>query len=179
MTERRKVSETEFEAAYANKDNRNIIKSALRGYKNALSPEELAGCGMIALWKALGYYQSSFNQKFTTSLVRFVKWECNRELGKLARIRTFNGNPLYPIHNEMPEALKGARLEDIVNVQECLALLAPEKQTILKEYYYEGLTLREIGKKNGYCKVTARNRLDRAILSLTIALNQTNAGERV
>ena len=76
----KKISDREFEEAYKNPDNRNMIRMVCSSFSNTLSPDILESCGMLALWKCLRSHDEKYGQNFTSSLYRFVRWECIREL---------------------------------------------------------------------------------------------------
>ena len=76
----KKISDKEFEEAYKNTDNRNMIRMVCASFSNTLSSDILESCGMLALWKCLRSHDEKYGQKFTSSLYRFVRWECIREL---------------------------------------------------------------------------------------------------
>ena len=73
------VSLEEFEKARSNSDNQRIINLVCSKYVNKLSPEVLQQCGDYALWECLRSHDDSI-QKFTSSLYRYVHWNCLREL---------------------------------------------------------------------------------------------------
>src|SRR5262245_39037708 len=93
---RRPVTDADFKRAYygasgddaslrAAADNRNVIAAVLKQYVGKIPHDELESCGMTAMWRTLQYHQPDHpsRQKFTTSLHRFAKWECLRELRRV------------------------------------------------------------------------------------------------
>lgn len=87
LVKKKQIPNIEFETAYQNIDNKKIINSFYKKYRKRLSVDEIKSCGLIALWKCLQCHDSS-KQKFTTSLYRFMTWECLQELKK--KYKTFN-----------------------------------------------------------------------------------------
>jgi len=188
--ERRAVSDAEFERALygvagdeaslrAAADNRNVIKGVLRKYGKQLAKDDLHTCGLNALWRTLQYHQDKYNQKFTTSLHRFTDWECKRELrkkrGGRGRVKPVevpyadmlniaardNSNSSFRIGGCDPAD------DDLRHVTECIDLLDDDLQReVIRAYYFEHLTMEQIGKRNGYSKETARKNLRAAVDAL-------------
>lgn len=187
--ERRSVSNDEFNRAYrgvpgdeaslrAAADNRNVIKGVLRKYSKQLTKDELFTCGLNALWRTLQYHRDCFNQKFTTSLHRFTDWECKRELrkkrGGRGRVRPVevpfadmlniaardNNNTNFKMGGDPAD-------DDLRHVTECIDLLDDDTQKqVIRQYYFEHLTMEQIGRVNGYSKETARKNLRSAVDAL-------------
>lgn len=176
---RRQVTDEEFRLAYygrkgdpdsvrAAKDNRNLIRAVVKKYAKEIPMQDLELVGMKAMWRALQYHREDHpsGQKFTTSLHRFTKWECDREL------RTARGGRgrARPTFLPMPEKdLLAAPLldEDVAHVRECIAKLPVAWQRqVISQYYLERMTLEEVGEANGYSKETARKRVGEAMDAL-------------
>jgi RNA polymerase sigma factor (sigma-70 family) len=113
---------------------------------------------MYALWRALQYYRPEFGQKFTTSLTRFVNWECLREIKKHHGPTLPNESFLVPLYDNSLED-KHEVSPDIEHVREVLGYLDEDHRRILTQYYFEGMTVAKMGKANGYSKEAARKRL--------------------
>lgn len=78
----RKISDQEFSDAYNNLDIKKVISSISRKYKNKIDTGDRESACNIALYRTLSYFKPEFKQKFTSSLVRFLYFELNRELKK-------------------------------------------------------------------------------------------------
>ena len=76
------ISDIEFQQAFGDKNNVNIIKKVTLRYSKVIQEDDLISCGIHALWRALRSHDAKYGQKFTTSLYRFCEWECKRELRK-------------------------------------------------------------------------------------------------
>lgn len=63
-------------------ENNKVINYILNRYRGAIPSEELKQCGHLGLWKALQKHNPSFKTKFTTSICRYVRWECLKSLVK-------------------------------------------------------------------------------------------------
>lgn len=146
--------------AMRNQDNKSIIRKVTNRYISSISKDELNRCGWHGLWKALSYHQDGRGQKFTTSLYRFVDWECKR----LLKRSNFSKNI----------SLEGAKIdipysegrEDIEHLRECLKLLPKNESELVDMKYFREMTLEEIGAVYGYTKENARQKLARVMEKL-------------
>lgn len=163
MMKKRHVSDEEFYRAYRIPDNRAIIRSVLRRYANSLPQEDLDSCGMHGLWRALMYHRDSFGQKFTTSLHRFVVWEVRRELRRV-NTKKLKSTVSLGSHDYVDE--NSEENENWFFVDSISVLPNEDQRSILWMYYVDGLTLEQIGNKNGYSKETARQKIGKAIRTL-------------
>ena len=77
------VTDEQFEIAYDNQDNKNIIKAVTKKYANKLSTDSQRTCGMYGLWRCIQNHDDKYGRKFTTSLFIHVDWECKRELAMM------------------------------------------------------------------------------------------------
>lgn len=171
MLTRKQVSNQEYEEAYKNKDNRKVIQSVVAKYYKSLDRDDLESAGMTALLRCLEYHDPSYNQKFTTSLWRFTDWECKRILRKKS------GKPqhkqLSTIEYDIPQKILIS--DDNKFVQECVEQLQDSEKNILSMYYYDGRTMEEIGRINGYSKETARQRINKSLKRLEDIVNREKA----
>lgn len=142
-----------YNDAYENKDNQKIIGCVLSKYRGQLDEDTLKTCGLNALWRCLQNHEVSFATKFTSSLWRFVHWECKKELQTLARTK-FKPTELFDIAIDKPiESI----FDDIDHI------LDQEQSKIVKLRFLHRMTLKEIGKEFGYSKEAARQKLEKAI----------------
>lgn len=168
---RRVVSDQEFADAYENKDNRSIIKKVCNGYRKVLPEDSREDCGMVGLWRALQYHRGEFNQKFTSSLYRFVDWECKREFRKLYGRKRYRQTVSFV--QWTPDAEQATCVvhdltikEDLEHLQACMDKLHPDDREILKQYYFKDLTMTEIGFRRSFSKECARDRIEKALQNL-------------
>lgn len=153
---KRVISELEFNEAYKNSDNQNIIYSVLKKYSKTLDSDTLRTCGLNALWRCLESHSDEYKTKFTSSLYKFTTWECDRERLKLAKIKD-RPVELFDIAEEETEASIFTDLDDV---------LPTEHAAIVKMRFEEGRTLEEIGRHFGYTKESARQKLASALETL-------------
>jgi len=150
----RTITNKEFELARRNLDNVRIINKCLAKHKDVMSFDELKSCGLYGLWKCLKYHDNSKKRKFTTSLYSFVRWEC---LSYIKKKTELNDEYLdnYSIYDEEKDNI----IEDI---KDCLNRLPKKDRKILEQYYYQKLTLKEIGKLNNYSRQAAGQNRNKA-----------------
>lgn len=153
----KQVTNEEFEKAYNNQDNKNIIKAATKKYSNRLSQDAQKTCGMHGLWRCIQNHDDKYGRKFTTSLFIHVDWECKRELGLLKR-RPLSFLGEYDDDVPSPPASG--------NCMEILDALPEKQKEIMYQRFYENRTLEEIGKKQGYSKEAARQNINKILSKL-------------
>lgn len=164
---RREVTDEEFNQALANEDNKRLIKSVLRSYRRLIPEDDLECCGLDGLWRCLGYHREGMGNKLTTSLHKFVHWECRRKLKKIMREAEHRAINISAIETqdkfEIPEPTMSS---DMVNMLECVSVLREPHRELIKEYYYDQRTMEEIGQRHGYSKEAARQKINRAVKEL-------------
>lgn len=154
------VTNQQFEEALKNKDNVRLINFITNKYAKKLDKDIRRECGLIALWRALKKYDPKFGQKFTSSLYRFIHWECRRELAK---------------RDQEDYQIKGNRRRvrdefvDIDNkefVEHYLDLLPAEDREIIRMHYLEDVSVTNIADKFGWQKEVVRKRIKASMLML-------------
>lgn len=153
----RTVTDQQFETAYKNQDNKNIIRSVTNGYSGQLSKDEQGVCGMYGLWRCLQNHDERYGRKFTTSLFIHVDWECKRELSRINKKR------MTPL-GEQAENIE-ATIESS-DIPEILEFLSEKQKNIVIQRFYENRTLEEIGQSQGYSKEAARQNINKIIKKL-------------
>lgn len=187
----REVSDEEFRRAYygdkrdpkamkeAN-DNRAIIRTVCEKYKHKLDHATLQSCGMVGLLRALRYYRTEFNQKFTTSLYTVVVWECQREMRKrYGRGLTAKPRPTISFRPEFTSSFENKYAisvnEQISHLRECVDLLPEEKAEVFKMYHFDGMTCSDIANTLGVTRRAVRDKIEEA----TAELRQISAKDLV
>lgn len=147
----RAVTNEEFNQAYADKDNINIIRAVCSKYRKQLTEDELRSCGMIALWQTLASHRPEYNTKFTSSLWRWLHWECCREIDghKKTRKEYSDVNLCF---------FKNDSVEKRAYVVDCLSKLPKDDRKIIKQRFLLNMTFEDIGKANRFSKEKARQR---------------------
>lgn len=112
-------------------------------------------------------------QKFSTSLWRFITWECKREISRKnkKRVKTTSLDNMRGFN--IPNKEKS---DDVQYIKDCISLLPANYQSLIKNYFFDKMTMAEIGNIYGYSKETARTKLKKAFNKLReICLLQNNA----
>lgn len=154
-----------FEEAWQIRDNQRIIRKVLSKFK--INKEDGLQCGRIALFKALQQFDINKNVKFTSYLYNWVRWEILNFLnedkkkiyGKLKR-HSINDN-LIIIEDFFEDFLE----EDYINY--IIGMLPESEGKLVKQRFFERLTLKEIAQQNNYSLETARKKIN-------IILNKIN-----
>jgi RNA polymerase sigma factor (sigma-70 family) len=156
------VSDEQFGIAMSTGDNVNIIRKVTSRYASAIHPDDLYTCGLNALWRTLQCHDPKYNQKFTTSLYRFVEWECQRELRKK---RTKVLSMCVPLEQATSENISCETMpsSDHEFVQEVISTMDCDDQEIIRFCLLEGRSLREASARFGCSKQVARRRKNEAI----------------
>ena len=153
------ITEADFNEAYKNTDNQNIIHSVLKKYYNALDVDTLKNCGLKALLRCLESHSEEYKTKFTSSLYRFTTWECERER-KAAETQSERFKPMELFDIPVGNGREASIFDDLNDV------LPEEHASIIKMKFEEDRTLEEIGKHFGYTKEAARQKLKSALTTL-------------
>ncbi len=168
---KRKINNTTFNEAYENLDNLRIMSSAISssGTTCILTMEELEGCKLIALWKTLQTWSKEAfpNVKFTTFLFKHVRWQCYFQ----AHVATkyYKHHKSLVDNNEyvgQKEDIDNYDIEDRLAIDDALENVPDKFLDIIEQRFYKEMTLKEIGKANGYSHETARAHIDNAVSSI-------------
>jgi len=159
---KKQISNEEYLEAINNKDNSNIIKSVLKKYSGILDGDTLKECGIHGLWRALQFHNGEkYTTKFTSSLWKFIKWECQQKIidirkdrKKHKKVKISDCDVVYNEENK-------DEYEYIFN--EINKHINEENIKILKMRYLEGLSLKDIGIKLKYSTQTIKNRIEKSI----------------
>lgn len=144
------------------KNNRSIIYKVINKYRRYFEFDELVSFGLVGMWRALASHIDGKGNKFTTSLWRFVDWECKRQY----RNKTKRKKVIHTVSIDNLEVEDKIIDGDLFYLHEKLSELPDLDKQILTEYYLEGYTMQEIGDKNGYSKEAARQKIKKALVKL-------------
>lgn len=171
LNEDRAVSDAELRQALADENNQRLIRSVTRTYARQLSEEQLENCGMHAVWRTLRKHRHDHpsGQKFTSSLYRFVHWECKKELGRVRGRRKMTSLEVAP------EPTCRAPREEIAELLSCLEQLPDQQQTLLRQYYLSEMSLEKVGQLHGVSIETARLLIGRAERELRCLMEDEEA----
>jgi len=165
MVAKNAVSDKEFNNA--REAHLERIQNTCRAFSGALSPDALTACGDIALWRALQNFDESFGQSFTSSLHRFIKWECLRALQDKTKGREvhMNGGDVEAMDDSVSQKMI---LDDY------LSILSNRDRRMVEARFLENCTFQEIAHREGYSKQGIKNIVERSV-ALMAELAQTEA----
>lgn len=152
------ITNQDLDTARKNPDNKYLMQSVCACYAKILSPDTLMLCKDMALWRCLRSHKNNMGQVFTSSLFRFVHWECLREIGYLkGKITTQQLTEEDRYEEDTCKKLI---------IDECLGRLPMLEKKVVILRYIEDRTLADIGQQIGYSKQGVQNILTRAISSM-------------
>lgn len=157
---KKKISNEEFDLAYKNMDNKNIIKKVMSRYDKIISPDNLESCGDNALWRTLQSHDDSYNQKFTTSLYKFCEWECKRELRRNNKKNTINA---IGIHNIPNDELNSFSYENSRSFDEFLEVLDETEKTIIEKRFRQNKNMSEISFDLNITKTEVKRKINASL----------------
>lgn len=149
------INNNTYNKALSDPSNVLIIKSVCKKYSSSIPPDELKSCGLIGLWKCLQKHDYKQKTAFTSSLYRWVNWECLAFLRKSRynqKLRTCD-NSL--IDNQLKY--------DNDNIESLLEGLPEYEKSIMIYRYVYNMTLEEIGKEYGYSKESIRKHINKTL----------------
>lgn len=162
MQVKKEITDLDFSNAVKNQDNIKIIKKATLSYHKIIDQDELNSCGLEALWKSLQCHNEKYNQKFTTTLYRFVDWECKR---RLRRKKSLKNNFSHLLSNDFSNFLiKQNDLSSYIN--EKISLLDKDFSILLRQRFFDGFSVKEIGEINNCTPSIIRYKILKAIKKL-------------
>jgi RNA polymerase sigma factor (sigma-70 family) len=166
---KRVVTDDHMRAAMADPKIRGFLDAELAKYSRSLDPDQRESAGLWALKRCLESHDEK-RQEFNSSLWRYIRWECNRELKKERR-RSGYGRvtradaDLSELEVTTPEAEEEMRVEgDIQSVVDAMNRFLPEKtRDIIHLHYLEKRPLDEVGERLGMSKEACRQAMDRGL----------------
>jgi RNA polymerase sigma factor (sigma-70 family) len=154
---KKNITDKDFLSARDDINNKNILFAAAKKYRFSLNVDEIQSCADLALWKCLINHDHAYKRKFTTSLFKFMAWECLH----MIREKTNNDQFLYDtIDNKQKEP------DNFIDAQIYLDKLTLNDRNVLCDRFFNHMTLSEIGNKYSYSKETARRRVLKAMDNL-------------
>jgi len=159
----RKITNEEFEEALAKPDNRKIMNAAAIPYISTISYDELEQCKFLALWRAMQAFKPN-GCKFTSFLFRSVELHCTREVKKQYK------NKISVI---CPTVLPDRRLNhiELADLEDAIDSLPDDLRDIIKQRFFDKLTLKEIAQKNKFSGEWANRKIKKALERLSKIFN--------
>jgi RNA polymerase sigma factor (sigma-70 family) len=150
------VSDYKFNIVYNDKVNKAVISKATRRFRKDIPKDDLIRCGLMATWKSIQKYDENRKAQFTSYLYKRTLWECLDYLTEKYR----NNKMLCQMDVDTFPDKEPGHFEDIIEE------LPSEEQKLLRQRFFYGMTLEEIGIENGYSYETSRYQLIRVLKNL-------------
>lgn len=173
MIQLKKVTNEEYTQAYKNLDNRRIMSFLSNRFRGSLDKDVLKSCVLYGLWRCLQYHDNNQKRKFTTSLYKFVQWECQRELARKQSKKI--DIPTEIISDNIPDK-EDYKLPTLL--KDCLDYINEQDRQVLIDRYINNMTYEEIGKRYGCTKQSAKFMVTKILNSLQEKLGVCNSRNR-
>jgi len=145
--------EQQFEEKWNNSDVINIMNKVSNRYSKNIDRDDIDSIKMDTLWKCIQKYDETRGTKFTSYLYQQLSYALKNKVKK--KRNEFNAvNNLEKVDSKA--ILKGEVFDIITGLEE-------EETKILEQRFFYNMTMKEIGRENGYSRETARRRLKNAI----------------
>lgn len=141
-----------FEEKWYSQDVQNIMNKVTNRYKRNVDLDDIDSIKMNTLWTCLKKYDSSKGTKFTSYLYQQLSYAMKNEVKK--RRMEYNVETV-----EKMDINTYSKME----VTDIVTGLEHEDSQILEQRFFHNMTMKEIGKTNGYSRETARRRLKNAV----------------
>jgi len=142
----------QFEEKWNCADIQNIMNKISNRYRNNVDLDDIESIKMNTLWTCLKKYDPDRGTKFTSYLYQQFSYAMKNKVKK--KRWEFNTDII-----EKTDVKAQSKMEVI----DLITGLDEEDSKILTQRFYDNMTMKEIGRKNGYSRETARRRLKNAI----------------
>jgi RNA polymerase sigma factor (sigma-70 family) len=145
-----------YEDALQDSTNQRVMIAVITSF--GIRPEKRQEIMQAAMMRCCKQHRCDRGQKFTTSLYRFTRWECQNFIRGAVRAPKMMSlvdipEPAVPVHD---------RQDEIDHIHECLTLLSRKDRALIQQYYLDNMTLEEIGTANQYSRAAAHQNLVKA-----------------
>lgn len=166
-----------FEEKWKCSDIQNIMFKVTNGYRSKIHDDDIESVKMETLWKCLLKFDGSRGSKFTSYLYQQLSYAM-KNLWKIeSRYNAAYSNEPVKAEDQNKQAkpvknnaesigIENQKDVNMENHMECLDIitgLKDEHHQILSQRFYRNMTMKEIGRANGYSRETARRKLKNAI----------------
>lgn len=143
----------QFEEKWNNTDVKNIMNKVSNRYVKNIDMDDLESIKMNTLWKCIEKYDSDKGTKFTSYLYQQLTFALKNQVKK--KRKEFNSQ----------RTLEKMDVNQMMyqEVYDIITGLEEEDTKILEQRFYHNMTMKEIGRQNGYSRETARRRLKNAV----------------
>jgi len=142
----------QFEEKWNCTDIQNIMNKISNRYRNNVDLDDIESIKMNTLWACIKKYDPARGTKFTSYLYQQFSYAMKNKVKK--KRWEFNTDII-----EKADVKEQSKME----IMDIITGLDEEDSQILTQRFYDNMTMKEIGRKNGYSRETARRRLKNAI----------------
>lgn len=142
----------QFEEKWNSQDIQNIMNKVTNRYKRNVDYDDIESIKMNTLWACIKKYDETKGTKFTSYLYQQLSYAMKNEVKKK---RTE-----YNVDN-VEKVDSGTLLK--MEVMDVITGLEEQDLEIIHQRFFHNMTMKEIGKTNGYSRETARRRLKNAV----------------
>lgn len=142
----------QFEEKWNSQDIQNIMNKVTNRYKRNVDHDDIESIKMNTLWVCIKKYDETKGTKFTSYLYQQLSYAMKNEVKKK---RTE-----YNVDN-VEKVDSGTLLK--MEVMDVITGLEEQDLEIIHQRFFHNMTMKEIGKTNGYSRETARRRLKNAV----------------
>ncbi len=141
----------QFKVKWNDSNVSNIMNKVANRYRRNIDLDEIESIKMNTLWKCIEKHDES-KSKFTSFLYSQLSFALKNKVKK-AKVE-------YNCSNIEKEDYKVDISLEYIDI---VSGLPDDVRKILNQRFYENLTMKEIGRINGYSRETARRRLKNAV----------------
>lgn len=141
-----------FEEKWNDSNVRNIMNKVSNRYKRNIDLDDIESIQMNTLWQCIEKYDEERGTKFTSYLYQQLSYAMKNKVKKKRvefQVEQFDK--------------QDTNYSNKLQVLDIMGGLDSETVNILEQRFFHNMTMKEIGKKNGYSRETARRRLRNAI----------------
>ena len=160
----KQVTNNDIYKALDDINNIKIMNKVVNIYYRYLSKDEAESCKLNGLWKALGCHDNEKGSKFTSSLYRYVKWECQSTLREKYKF------VYYSIDCDIEESNR--KIFNDVDISEYFQTLSNTDKKIMQMRFIDSLSLEAIGKTFHISRQAVKQRIDKSIKLISPRCNQ-------
>jgi len=142
----------EFEEKWNDSDVKSIMNKVSNKYKNNIDIDDIESIKMNTLWSCIRKFDESKGTKFTSYLFQQLTYAFKNKVKSKRSEFNFEEIEKQDLH-----------YQDKLDVIDILNSLDEETIHILQQKFYQNMTMKEIGKTNGYSRETARRKFKNAI----------------
>ena len=162
-----------FMEKWESQDVQNIMNKVANAYKKNIDRDEIESAKMDTLWSCVKKYDETRGSKFTSYLYQQLNftmknlWKSRKKrISQEASLFTTGSNHGRTDNkDDLGQNTHDKGYDDYVLCFEIVNGLDKKHVDIIHQRFYENMTMKEIGEKNGYSRETARRRVKNAILS--------------